>query len=119
MKRIALLGVCLLVSAAATFAQFSESYKVNLPVAAAISDVVLPSGEYTIRSISHDNSSPILEIRAANGASYLVLASPISTPGSERHDRTELTLKLVGDRYQLEKLWVAGSSVGYEILSAR
>jgi hypothetical protein len=111
-----LLGVCALsFSAQPAAAQMVDIITVKLPYAATVGNITLPAGEYTIRDLKEDGSSPVLEIRSVktNGVSAMVV--PTRTPGASATVRTQVVLRHEGNHYQVDKIWLQGRDFGYEL----
>jgi hypothetical protein len=116
-------GVCLTaviglgLSARPAAAQMEDIITVKLPVAAMVGKVVLPAGEYTIRDLGGDGSSPGIEIRSMTGPSVSAIATQISVPKNGVANQTEVVLRREGNKYQIDKIWLRGQDRGYELLT--
>ena len=119
MKQLLLLtaGVCL--AATVGFSQMSDMVKVTLPQGVMVGTVKLPAGAYTIRDLSDEGSSSVLEIRSDKGTTVVAEVMRISESDNKRPDRTEVILRRESGKYQLDKIWLEGRDHGYELLTAR
>src|SRR5712692_10055953 len=110
----AALGIATLPAAA----QMQQTIKVTLPYAATVGTVTLPAGEFTIGVESSDGNASILTIRAASGATVEAMAMRILPPGIKQTEETKVVLRHVGNKYEIEKIWLADQAYGYQLMSA-
>lgn len=106
-------GVCVLAMGAA--AQMVDLITVKLPYAATVGRVTLPAGEYSIRNLNDDGSSPVIEIRSTAGPSVTATVTQVSAPDRKLADRTEVILRHEGNKYQIDKIWMQGRDYGYDL----
>ena len=106
--------VCL--GAGLTSAQSMETLKVNLPVAAKVGNVSLPAGAYSIRELN--NSLIEISSDSRKGASTFVTVNQIDAPKHQAADQTKVTLRKSGDGYQVDKIWIEGQELGFELVTA-
>jgi len=99
-------------------AQMVDIVTVRLPMAATVGKVTLPAGVYTIRDLKEDGSSPVLEIRSANGPSVCAIVTHISAPNNRLASQTTVVLRHEGNKYQVDKIWFAGRDYGYDLQPA-
>lgn len=114
------LVVCL-ASLLPAFAQMNQGLgiKVTLPYTVMVGQSSLPAGAYSIQTVRDDGNSGILIIRSeSTGAAIEVLASHVGDLNGHAAAKTEVTLKAVDGKFQLDKIWVEGQAFGYELNSA-
>jgi hypothetical protein len=110
MKRqlFVLLGVGLLLATAPAFAQ-TIRLKAEIPFNFMVGKTTLPSGEYTIRSLSDQ----VLSISGLGQHSILFTASTCRS--LKAAPQSKLVFARYGDRYFLSEMWTEGNSVGREL----
>jgi hypothetical protein len=85
---------------------------VTLPQAVAVGSTTLPSGEYTLSPVDMSDDNEYFVIRSEHGPAISLTARKIDA--QETGGKTEVTLQKEGDTWHLDKLFVLGSSVGYQ-----
>jgi hypothetical protein len=115
MKNVMITAVVCL-GAAIGSAQSMETVHVNLPVAAKVGNVSLPAGAYSI----HELNNSLLEISsdARNGVSVFATVNQIDAPNHEAADHTAVTLRKDDKGYQVDKIWLEGKDLGFELTTA-
>ena len=101
--------VCL--GAAMGFGQSMQMIHVTLPVAAKVGNTYLPAGSYSI----HEVSSNVIEISsdARQGVSAFATVNQIDAP--KHSDHTTVTLRSDGRDYQVDKIYIEGQELGFEL----
>jgi len=112
-------GTCLVVALciSSASAQMHGSLGVTLPQSFTVSGLKLPAGEYSIHELSGSGVNKVLLFRSAAGVSTNVLAESITRTQQTTATVSSVTLHQVGSQLQLEQVWLAGSDVGYQIIS--
>ena len=120
MKKFLTAGVCLasFLSLGNAFAG-SVDVKVTLPHAAAVGSSMLPAGEYRISEIKGASGAPVLVFHSDAGLNVSALANPMQGDMSTSADQTELVLRQVGNRFEIDKIWIAGENRGFQLLTER
>jgi hypothetical protein len=95
-------------------AQIVSLAKVNLPFDVTVAGTPIPAGQYTILSAREDSGSPILMFRSEKGSAVEVLAKPIQTLDNSESLHTQFIVGEHGSERTLNKLWIAGQSMGYD-----
>ena len=110
-KKMMLAVACL--GAASVFGQTMETVKVNLPYETKVGSVSLPAGAYSIRQLS----GSVLEFTsdAHKGVNTFVSVTRIVAPNMEAVDHTKLILKHDDKGYQVDKIWLEGQDMGFEL----
>jgi hypothetical protein len=109
------LQVCL---AAATFAaQLPNKITVTLPSAVKVGDVTIPAGGLTLEGNSLTDDYPVITLRSENGMAVQALVLRLSTPHGQTAGQTKVALRRVDDTFYLDKIWVAGQDVGFQVLA--
>lgn len=98
-------------------AQSLKTIKLNLPYAVTVGSVTVPAGECSIRSLNRDGGGAILLIESASGVDAAVLADQLVEPHSQAAPETKVTLRSTDNGYQLDKIWEAGSAIGFQVIS--
>jgi hypothetical protein len=111
-----ILGTVVCLGAAIASAQTMTTVHVNLPVAAKVGNVSLPAGEYSIREVSNS----VIEISSDNkkGVSTLASVMPIVAPDQKTVDHTKVILHEDGNGLQVQKIWLEGQEMGFELTAA-
>jgi hypothetical protein len=115
MKNVMITAVVCL-GAAIGSAQSMERVNVKLPVAAKVGNVSLPAGDYSIRELG--NSVIEISSTARKGVSVFATVNQIDAPKHEAADHTMVTLRKDADGYQVDKIWLEGQELGFELTSA-
>jgi hypothetical protein len=97
-------------------AQSIATVNVNLPVAAKVGNFSLPAGQYSIRELS--NSVIEISSNARKGVSVFATVNQIDAPKHEAAEYTKVTLRKDADGYQVDKIWVEGKDLGFELTTA-
>ena len=111
-------AVCLLGIASLSAFASPIDVKVTLPYPTAVGSTTLPAGEYTFREFGGSSGTSVVQIYSASGSGVTALVMPIIESDSHESDQTRVILKQNGDKYELEKLWIAGEKIGYEFVTA-
>ncbi len=112
-------GICLAaaLSIGSGVAQVRGTLGVTLPQKFSVNGVELPAGEYRIHEVTGSGANAVLLFRAASGESVNVLVEPITKARQETAAESSVTLHQVGDHLRLDEVWLAGSDVGFHVLS--
>jgi len=115
MKRqlFVLLGIGLLLATTSAYAQ-TIRLKADIPFQFVVGETILPSGEYTIRSI---NTNQVLAISGAGQKSVMFITNACGSP--RKSAQTKLVFARYGDRYFLSEMWTEGNSTGRKLLKSR
>lgn len=89
--------------------------RVNLPYEASVGSVTLPAGEYSIQTMNTNGASALL-FRTADGGSVAIATAQAIANNSSGQTRVEL--QKVGDKYQIDKIFVEGRATGFDLLNA-
>jgi hypothetical protein len=114
-KKMLVAVACL--GAAMSFGQTMETtVKVTLPYDSKVGNVSLPAGSYSIREVMNS----VLEISsdARNGVNTFVNVTPIVAPNHEVVDHTKVVLRHGENGYQVQKIWLEGHEMGFELNTA-
>ncbi len=113
-------GLCLaaMLGVASASAQISTTLGVMLPQKVTVSGRELPAGEYRIQELSGSRATKVLLFRSESGDNISVLAEPITKAQQTVASESSVTLRHVGAYLKLDEVWLAGSEVGYRILSS-
>jgi hypothetical protein len=112
-KKMLMAVACL--GAAIGSAQTMETLRVNLPVAAKVGNVSLPAGEYSI----HELQNSVLEFRSeSNGKNIFASVNSIVMPNHQIADHSKVILQKNDTGYQVQKIWIEGQEMGFELTSA-
>lgn len=123
MKKQALLaaGVCLAsvlglgLGSRPAFAETADLMRVTLPYAVQVGTVTMPAGEMTITDIRDNGNSSILVLRSASGESMEAVAERIAAPISGGSSQSRVVFRHVGNKYQMEKIWMLGRDYGFDL----
>jgi hypothetical protein len=113
-KKMLMAVACL--GAAIGSAQTMETVHVNLPVAAKVGNVSLPAGAYSIRELS--NSVIEISSDSRKGVNTLATVMPIVAPNQKTVDHTKVILRQESNGLQVDKIWLEGQDMGFELTSA-
>ena len=105
-----LISICLLVTAAAVFAQTTPSQrlmKVNIPFAFSAGDVKLPAGQYLLYTISPGWGIRFATIDGKHNAFVNTLPNYPSNPS----ENSRLVFHKYGNEYFLEQVWTNGDEL--------
>ncbi len=97
--------------AGAAFAA-SNTITVNLPQAISIGDATLASGQYTITESNLADGSTLFVFRNDKGQATAATAMKSADPSADQ--KTEVILSNEGGKMHLDKMFIAGESVGYQ-----
>jgi hypothetical protein len=111
-----ILGTVVCLGAAIASAQTMTTVHVNLPVDAKVGKVSLPAGQYSIRELSNS----VIEITSDSrkGVSTLATVMSIVAPNQESVEHSKVVLQKEGNAYQVQKIWLEGQDMGFELNSA-
>ena len=113
-----LITICLLLTAAAMFAQTTPSQrlmKVNIPFAFSAGAVKLPAGQYLLYTISPDWGIRFATIDGKHNAFVNTLPNYPSRPS----ENSRLVFHRYGNEYFLAEVWTAGQDVARNPLSSK
>jgi hypothetical protein len=97
--------------AGAAFAA-SNTITVNLPEAISIGDATLASGQYIITESSLADGTSLFVFRNQKGNAAVATAMKSAGPSADQ--KTEVILSNEGGKMHLDKMFIAGESVGYQ-----
>ena len=114
--RKTILGTLVCLGAAIGSAQMMETVHMTLPVAAKVGKVTLPAGSYSIREISNT----VIEIspEVGKGPRTLATVMPIVAPNQQTPDHTKVVLRQEDKGLQVDKIWLQGQDIGFELNTA-
>ena len=112
-----LITICLLFTAASTFAQTVSQrlMKVNIPFAFAVGDVTLPDGEYLVFTVTPERSIRIVSTDGKHSAIVYTLPNYASAPSP----KSRLVFHRYGHDYFLGQVWTAGQNVSRNPISSK
>lgn len=113
-------GLCIaaVLTIGSASAQTRGVMEVNLPESFTVSGIKLPAGDYSIVELSGARANTVLLVRSASGVRTTVLAEPVPKAQQATATASSVTLQKVDGQMQLDIVWIAGSDVGYRILSS-
>jgi hypothetical protein len=111
-----ILGTVVCLGAALAPAQMMETVHMNLPVEAKVGKVSLPPGSYSIREVG--NSVIEISPEVGKGPSTLATVMPIVAPNQKVADHTKVVLRQEEKGLQVDKIWLAGQDIGFELNTA-
>ena len=111
-----ILGTVVCLGAAIGSAQMMTTVHMTLPVAAKVGNVTLPAGAYSIREVS--NSVIEISPETGKGPSTLATVMPIVAPNQQVADHTKVVLRQEVRGLQVDKIWLAGQDMGFELNTA-
>ena len=114
--RKTILGTLVCLGAAIGSAQMMETVHMTLPMAAKVGKVTLPAGSYSIREVS--NSVVEISPDSRKGPSTLVAVMPIVAPNQKVADHTKVVLRQEDKGLQVDKIWLEGQDIGFELNTA-
>jgi hypothetical protein len=99
--------------AAIASAQTLGTVRVTLPVDANVGHVTLPAGHYSV----HELNDSVLQFTSDDhkGVSTFVTAMPILAPNQAAVDHTGVVLREKETGYQVDKIWLQGQDMGFEL----
>jgi hypothetical protein len=107
---VTLLGLGLLLATVTASAQ-TMRLKADVPFDFVVGGRTLPSGEYTIRSLSGGNQ--ILSISAPDQKTIVFLTNMCQS--LKASPQSKLIFTRYGDRYVLSEMWIEGSTTGRQL----
>jgi hypothetical protein len=113
-----LITICVLLTALPLFAQLTPSerlMKVNVPFAFGVEDRSLPSGEYTVFTITPERS---IRLVSADGKHSAVI-NTLPNYANEPSTNSRLVFHKYGSEYFLAQVWTAGQNVARNPLSSK
>ncbi len=111
MKNVLAISVCFGSFLGVAAAQSSTLLTVKLPNAAVVGNTNLPAGEYTVRELASTGNSAVLQFCDDKGPKATVVAQEIPA----ETDRSEVTLKSDGERFEVDKILLAEHDYGFQI----
>jgi hypothetical protein len=115
----ALAVLTVLVPAALAGSPDFTSLRVSMEQSFRVGQTTLPAGAYSIRVLTIANVQPSLEFTGENGHSILVPAMHFEGKDEEVSKTTRLVLSREDGSLVLERIWVGGTTGGFEIIGAR
>ncbi len=111
-----ILGTVVCLGAAIASANSMETLKVTLPVAANVGHVTLPAGAYTI----HELANSVIEFTpdSRKGVSTYATVNSVEMPNQKSADHSKVVLRKDDNGYQVDKIWIQGQEMGFELNSA-
>jgi len=103
--------------AGAMLAGSIDRVTITLPQAVTVGSTMLPSGEYTLSPVDMGDGNEYFVIRSEHGAAISLTARKIDA--EETDGKAQVTLQKDGDSWHLDKLFVPGSSVGYQFVDRK
>jgi len=115
MKKI-ILGMVVCLGGAIGSAQSMEMLKVTLPVAANIGSVTLQAGTYTI----YERANSVIDFRSdvCPGVSTFATVNSIELPNMKTAQHSKVVLRKDVSGYQVDKIWIEGQKLGFELTRA-
>jgi hypothetical protein len=109
-------GTVVCLGAMIASAQTMNTVHVNLPVDAKVGNFNLPAGSYSI----HELSNSVIEISSdsKNGVSTLASVMQIVAPNEKTSDSTKVVLEKKDNGFQVQKIWLEGQELGFELTAA-
>jgi hypothetical protein len=98
--------------AGAAFGASGSTVKVTLPEAVSVGNATLASGEYTITESTISGGASLFVFRDAKGDAVSAVAMKTAEPSNEQ--KTEVVLSNAGGTLRLDKMFIEGSSAGYQ-----
>ncbi len=114
------LGVCVaavLSIAGTNLASADPLLNMTLTQEVSVGNVTLPPGDYVVRELNGERSSPILFIHSANGSDVTALVQRVYAAHHEASAQTRVVLRPVASGYEVDTIWIAGQEVGYQFRS--
>lgn len=117
MRTLRVLVLSMLAVAAMSFQAKAESFDhidVHLPYTVMAGEQQLAPGDYLLQRIS-DTANIFAVFK--DGTTFQTFLMAVPAQRVQPSGRSELTLRSDGRDYVLDKIWVTGSTTGYEFLS--
>jgi hypothetical protein len=89
----------------------------HVPFGFVLGDQTYPPGQYTVGTVSKNDSS--LFVKNSDGAAKPALLRANPTTASEASSKTKLVFQRIGDTYFLYQVWLQGSSDGREFPTSK
>lgn len=99
-------------AAGAAFAASGSSVTFNLPQTVTVNGNTLASGQYTVTESSMNDGSSLLVFRSDKGDATAVSALRNASPAADQ--KSEVVLSNEGGKLQMDKMFIAGESAGYQ-----
>lgn len=115
MRSLVMTAVVCLLTTITAIGQTRETARITLPYAILAGGTTLPAGEYTISEQESRSGVEVLVLRSTKGATAAVLGTPVTDPTGDAASATKIVLRHTEGRYELQTIWMQGSSVGYAI----
>jgi hypothetical protein len=113
MKRNSLLFAAALALAVTTVASAqSTKVKVTVPFSFIVNRANLPAGEYLLQSVDVEGKVLAIRNEETNTTSLVMFNSCTSLASSKQ---TKVIFHRYGERYFLNRIWVAGNTSGHEL----
>lgn len=103
--------------AGAMLAGSIDRVRITLPQAVTVGSTTLPSGDYTLSPVEMGDGNEYFVIRSEHGTAISLTAQKIDV--EETGGKAQVTLQKEGDSWHLDKLFVPGSSVGYQFVDRK
>jgi len=91
---------------------------VTLPHSVKVGSTVLPSGEYTISSMSMADGDEYFIVRGEHTPVVTLAAQKIDA-ADEQTNRTQLLFSQDGSDWHFERMFLKGDSIGYQFVNAK
>jgi hypothetical protein len=117
MRTVRVLVLSVLAAAAMSFQAKAESFdhiNIHLPYTVMAGPQQLAPGDYELKLIS--DTARVFAVYK-DGMTFETFLMAVPAQRVEPSDRTELTLLTDGRNFVLDKVWITGSTTGYEFLS--
>ena len=117
MRTVRVLVLSVLAAAAVSFQAKAESFDhidIHLPYIVMAGQQQLAPGNYLLQRIS--DTANIFAVYK-DGTTFQTFLMAVPATRVEPSGRTELTLRTDGRDFVLDKVWITGSTTGYEFLS--
>lgn len=117
MRTVRVLVLSALAAAAMSFQAKAESFdhiNIHLPYTVMAGQQQLAPGDYELKLIS--DTARVFAVYK-DGMTFETFLMAVPAQRVEPSDRTELTLLTDGRDFVLDKVWITGSTTGYEFLS--
>jgi hypothetical protein len=116
MRSVRVLVLSVVAAAAMSFQAKAESFdhiNIHLPYAVMAGQQELTPGDYSLQLIS-DTAKVFAVFK--DGTTFQTFLMAVPAERVVPSERTELTLRRDGGDFMLDKIWITGSTTGYEFL---
>jgi hypothetical protein len=98
-------------------AAFGATLTVTLPQSVIVGSTTLASGQYTVSESSMADGNSLFVFRSEKGDATVAVATKNGDPAVEQ--KTEFVLANEGGTLHLDKVFIAGESVGYQFAETK